>query len=86
MDTLVVIGEGFDLAVEKARIDDALGWVESQVKDLRANRNDWHSSDVVNVERETPRGRLGARLYTVTPQPQPSTVSVSSPLVVVGMR
>ncbi len=58
MHTLVIIGEGFDLAVEKTRVDDIGGWMESQVKDLGANRNDWHDADVVRKRvsvRDSPR-------------------------------
>jgi hypothetical protein len=42
MRALLVICEGFDFAVEETGVYYARSWVESEVKDLRAEGDDWH--------------------------------------------
>ena len=42
MCALVVIRESFDLSVEETGIYYIFSWVESEVKDLRADGDDWH--------------------------------------------
>jgi hypothetical protein len=43
MGALFIISKSFDLAIEKTSVYDIGGWVESEVKYLRVDRDDWHS-------------------------------------------
>ena len=54
MRALVVIGEGFDFAVEETGVYYGRSWVESEVEYLRAEGDDWHRT----ADREGAEPRL----------------------------
>jgi hypothetical protein len=47
MDALLIISKSFDFAIEETSVYDIGGWVESEVKYLRVDGDDWHSSEAV---------------------------------------